>query len=71
MGNIYHAPGVLLSELDGDFDCPICTCPNTYEDYGRKFEKSKDPVARIKCKGCKRTLFATFNLHGDIVVWEP
>ncbi len=68
---IWNTPSgqAIVHTLDGDFNCPKCTCPHTYDDYYKKYEASKHFAINIKCKGCKEKLGLTFDYHNKAVVW--
>lgn len=51
-----------LSTTEGDFDCPHCTCPQTY--------KSGKGYYKHKCTGCKRPIAVAMDHTGKLHIWE-
>lgn len=58
-----------VSEVETSFNCPICTCPHTEDDWYDKYSKSDSCVIYKNCKGCKRKLGITTDFDG-VVVWD-
>ncbi len=54
-GKVVRGDGFHLSIAADEFTCPICTCEQSAYDHAA-FNKSKNPIINIKCKGCKRKL---------------
>lgn len=62
--------GFLLQMCDTKFICPICERPDDGEDFSEALNKSKRGYIYRNCKGCKRKLFITSDIKGDLVVLE-
>lgn len=69
MGYGIHGFGFHLSMCNTDFVCPICTCPHDEKDF-EKVKRKGRKEEYLKCKGCKRRLGFTFDLAGNLQVWE-
>lgn len=62
--------GGSLSLCETNFDCPICTCSHSEEDWYSKYSKSKIGYIYISCKGCKRKIGVSTDITGDVKVWD-
>lgn len=51
-----------LSTTEGDFDCPHCTCPQTYK-AGKGYYKHK-------CTGCKRSTPVAMDHTGKLHIFD-
>jgi hypothetical protein len=63
-------PNGLITFCNADFKCPVCECPHTEDDYYKTIQKSKHGLIYKQCKGCKTKLGITYDMRGDVVVWE-
>ena len=63
-------PNGILTMCETAFECPVCSCKHTSDDYEDRLMKSKKGLIYKQCKGCKRKLGITTNMMGDVVVWD-
>ena len=50
--------------------CPHCTKGFKVEEFEDAWYKSKSPIIRKKCKGCKRFVGITTDMKGDFIAFE-
>lgn len=67
--NIITGPGYIISCLETEAQCPICTAKF---DVGAKMEKTINPVFKMKCPKCKGkiTVSTPFFSSDTMRVWE-
>jgi hypothetical protein len=61
----------LISVIDTDVECPICTCKL---DVSNKIDKAKYPIFKIKCPGCKSAIGISIPIFGGntkCFEWNP
>jgi hypothetical protein len=61
-GEIVAGAYGILSTTEGDFECPHCTCPQSYK-AGKGYYKHK-------CTGCKRTTPVAMDCTGKLHIFE-
>ncbi len=66
-----RVPNGIITMCETDFNCPICQCLHTEEDYDKAMKRSSSGSIYKNCKGCKRKIGVAIDFKGDIHVWEP
>ncbi len=70
MSKTFKIPDGFITLVETSFNCPICECPHTENDWYDSYNKAKTIVIYKKCKGCRKKLGITIDMTGDVVVWN-
>ena len=59
----------IITLVETEFNCPICTISHDEGFYYKQLSNSKRGFIYKKCSGCGEVLGITSDIKGDVVVW--